>query len=195
MAQIIKLSTTRTSKVRGRNGTKFPQLYRGVGYSWDTPDEGYIVNTLTPTDEPSTPFYTLQMGYDGGRANVQWTPIDRLLPEIDSGWVIVRKHKSRDALDGYLDGIDDAISHEKDPCVKSVYETNLGLFTVQHRPAKPGLTDLLLVYSYSVQEPVMNTWVPEYVVIDRDGNVHDGDILFPENPADQAIVDMLNGKK
>lgn len=194
MAQVIKLPSPELSSIRGKDGRRFPQLYRGVGYEWDGSDteNPHIVTDLKPSDRVSAPFYTLSTEDLGGLSKVEWTPINQLSSEIDSGWVIVRHHLNRDRLEGYLDGASDLISYPKDPCALWVFQTKHGLYTVQHRPATATCPDLLLAYTYSEYDAVNDVWFPEYIVVDKDGTVHDGDILEPEDEGMQAMVDYLN---
>ena len=201
-AKIVTLSNTRRSNVVCREtGVVFPQIFRLTGKTWEfkdgrVPDDCFIKSTdeLQPSKDDVAPTYVLEYGHQYVRiATPHWEPIRFLDPMMDSGWVIVRHHCSRELADGYIDAMLDTNTHES---IANdwwgMFQTELGLFSLLHRPAAAQTRDCLLIFITKVHGPYgLLDW---FHVIGPDGEELDENALYPDedNAFMQPLVDKLN---
>jgi hypothetical protein len=182
-AKIIRLDDYRVSQIRcSQNGVVFPQIYRCTGSSWKLREGETLENytTLLPSDDEHI-FYTLLGEDDGTFANPKFEPLTRLDPSIDEGWVMLRHHQNHAEFDGFIYACVDL--DRGDSLSQIGFETDQGLFTLVHRPAKAGCKDCLLVYTTMVAHPNvgLDHWTK---VIDSDSNELDRFTLYPPDPDD-----------
>lgn len=203
-AKIITLPNARRSRVVcPETDVVFPQLYRLTGNEWALKEgvepKGGLINLdedLVPTDRKITPAYTLENGYSYSHiANPAWEPIYSLDPEIDSGWVIIRHHSTRSALDAYIDAMFDMETHESPFDRWRSFETQFGLFSLVHRRASRNTPDHLVIYVTKIPDPSMTVADWQYVVAPG-GDVLDPDLLFPADELEQrkSLIDILNDR-
>jgi hypothetical protein len=132
----IKLAEFNVGFRHPLNGVCFPHVFRVTRYQSD--------------GSPAAPYYTLcnRGAYSGEMACYvrcpQFTVIQALDPQIDTGWVIVRHHSCEKLAAAYLDGCYDNPTPYKDWAM--FFKTPNGIFTVVHRPATPRTPDHLLFY-------------------------------------------------
>ena len=186
MAQIIRLDQYRTS-VKGKNGgVNFPQLYRANGFYWDSAVEGE--REITPSNRPAPTFSTLSEYDKGGLANVTHVAMNSLDPEIDDGWMLIRHHRMRSDVEGYLDALSDFVTDESGINGK-FFQTEEGIFSLIRRPFTPGRPNKLIIYVTRIPDPNMhhpiggqfsNGWVDHRQVFYPDGSsAEDPDICLP----------------
>jgi hypothetical protein len=142
VTKIIKLEEYRGGIKH--SGIRFPHLYRVTGFSWAADETGRLI---PDTKYPCGPFYTLDDADRGSLCNTKYEPISCPDSSIDRGWIVVRHHRSTEALDGYMNGYSDMefAGFDENPGAV-VYQTKTGLFTCVHRPATPGRPEPLLIY-------------------------------------------------
>ncbi len=197
-AKIVVLKTYRKSGVIvSETGLVFPQLYRQHMRPWKWADhvpesrregcllaEGDLVPDLDHTMEPS---YTLDQAGQRNYAAPTWEMMSHLDKERDGGyWVIVRHHKSREAVESYLDGYYDMETHEGGEEVNT-YHLDIGHFTVLQRKPKPGTPSHLLIYQANL--PLNARGLPEYwtKVFDHTGEEVSPDVMMAEGPEKESF--------
>jgi hypothetical protein len=170
--KIIQRSAYRQSGVKcPKNGVVFPQLYRGIGFSWDQATTGALV----PGTERSI-LYSLQAERRTALANVKWEAIDHLHRGIDTGWVLIRHHITLEHAYGYIAGAIDLMDDEH--VGPMLVQTDVDLFTVVHCDARKGCQDCLLacITPASDAEFGILDWIK---VIDADGQEHGDEVMHP----------------
>lgn len=200
-AKIIKLSNYHRTNVHvPSTEIVFPQLYRLTGYCWkfreEAKDTGSALirdmSELEPNLElPLKPEYTLSREIERtGSALPQWTAIDRIHPNIDSGWVIIRHHETRAHLDGYMAAHADMKKGLFSNDI-GAYSFDFGYFTLLHRPAREGTPDHLLVYEADLGTGDLG--LPEYwtKVINHEGIECPSDILMPDDEAKSSLDEIV----
>lgn len=188
MGKILKLSGVRRSNIRcPETGVVFPQLYRLSGFKYQLKEgvaliDGMINSSddIEPSNEASAPYYTLDANMPPRDvAYPKLTVIHHLDSQIDTGWIIVRHHQSWAAMDAYIDAVQDLQRHDEPGEYWYSYDTDLGCFTVVHRPATVGAPDCLLVYQTKVADNFAGGTMNWTKVVDSSGEVHDEDYLYP----------------
>src|ERR1700690_2843037 len=113
-AKILTLTSARRGPVRCQEtGVVFPVVYRVTGY-YHKLREGAVIthgclvqsnDDLVPDlDSPDKPSYTLDTEPASVHyANPIWKSIQTLDPAVDSGYVFVRHHRSRESMSAYID--------------------------------------------------------------------------------------------
>lgn len=200
-AKIITLSNVRRSSiVCQETGVVFPQVYRLTGNVWEFKDgrnpEGCMIkdwDEIQPSEEKAFPSYTLEHGREYSKLSTpRWEPITHLDPIIDTGWLIVRYHASREAAEGYVDAMIDTNPHDTSIERWGTFQTEFGLFSILHRQAAKQTRDCLLVFTTKAPHPLGP--VDWFHVIGPDREVLDGDALYPDDDVEymKPLVDILN---
>jgi len=191
-AEIIRLGATRASTVRcPKNGVIFPQVYRVTGYLWDVEDNTFGETScllsddakMAASDRKAGPSYTLSPEDARGFANAHWEPIHNLDRNVDTGWLIVRHHRNKDFLEGYQNGLQDT-RRDWSNRDASIFRTEYGLFTLEHREATPLCPDHLLGYITNLPEEIMGGVMDWAMVVDSFGAEHDIDVFLPADYVD-----------
>lgn len=162
-AKIVTLPSVRKSGVRCEiNGVVFPQLYRLTGYYFKLKEGRQLKGGMLEDDsdmEPdydaaTTPAYTLGLDLDYGRiAEPKWTPISRLDPAIDKGWIMIRHHDSPGQAETYIDAMYDTENFEFGNERFHALNTEFGVFTLLHRMPNEAAPDCLVVYKTKIPDP------------------------------------------
>jgi hypothetical protein len=187
--EVIRLADFRKQK-RLTNGTTFPQLYRVRGYYLDG-EASELKGEFVAGPDMGPPCYSFSDTDPCGYQNPRWEPIHRLDPEIDKGWVVIRRHlQAKERMDAYLDGIYDM--WPKCPFrlrMQRFLAEDEGFTIVQREEAPPGLPDHLLIFISKIMAPVVKTanfglisggWMDFYHIVFPDGTIsNDGDSLYP----------------
>lgn len=172
-AKVFEIDAYR-SGFRAPNGVVFPELYRVEGCYFEPAEDGSVM----PTNRAAPIDYSLSIHTDPGLANPKWSPIRRLEPLKDVGWVIVRHHMQRAFVEGYFDALSDKTVLE----AVSLYATKEGLFTVLRMMPPPGAPDHLLIYVTKVQlhdGPFAGEWIDMWQIVHPDGSITDDfDVLM-----------------
>lgn len=130
MAKIIKLDRPRIAPGVGMPDFRFPAVYRTEGNYFETNDN----NQLVVGKSIAKPKYSLDEK-PAGYANARVSMITHLEPTIDDGWLIIRKHLSEEAVQGYLACLLDQdwlCDTTIDRTTRSIYRTPFGLYSIQH---------------------------------------------------------------
>jgi hypothetical protein len=148
-----------------------------TGVSWSESDNGDLV----PGDIPYTE-YTLSDEPTSHLANIKFEAITKLDPSIDKGWVIVRHHRTREHVDGYLNGQYDS-EPDRERFGRMVWQTKAGIFSITNRPAIHSCRDHLLVYACDIPHPKF-TWEHWEAVFSADGATYNAmdAALYPPEP-------------
>lgn len=179
-AQIINLHQFR-STIRCRvNGVAFPQVYRISGVYFDTGENGALV----PGQKTALPCYSLSPDETGGLAATTVEAIRGFTPGVDDGWLFVRHHMDRVAIEGYLDAIMDFDREDNSRAARAIYRTEHGLFSLIHRPPAVGCQDNLVVYITKVPEVTPSGfgtgWRDHFQIVLPDGSIsEDSELLVP----------------
>ena len=192
MIKIIKLDEYRGGIKH--SGIRFPHLYRVTGFSWAADETGRLI---PDTKYPCGPFYVLDDADLGSLCNTKCGPICCPDSSIDRGWIVVRHHRSAEALDGYMNGYSDMefAGFDENPGAV-VYQTKTGIFTCVHRPATPGRPEPLLIYvaMRTIPDgPGAGMSVDDTKIIDCHGQEVDDSVLChpeEENRAGSRITGM-----
>lgn len=132
----------------------FPTLFRevreyhGLSYKEDKNEQGEVIGErveLVPAPIRLPTHYVLSS--DGVRDServIDFNPISCLSREDDSGWVVIRHHRTIWAANGYLDGVLDQSGSWDVYCRLAYCDGHY--FTVLNRPRRPGLPDRLVIY-------------------------------------------------
>ncbi len=181
-AKIIQLKNVKRGLVRcPESGIVFPQLYRLTGL-WPESENSDIANDNGPGPykEPLAPSYTLDMEtIYGDIVDPQWQPIHCLDPAIDSGWVIIRHHYTRESLYAYMDAMFDTETYVAPLDRWMTFETDLGFFSVLHRPATQNTPDHVIIWITKIMDPEDDTQIDWYKVTGPDNQDMDIDALDP----------------
>lgn len=165
MGKIIELSSFRAG-FKASNGVVFPQLYRVEGYYFDV-----VVGQTVASGRPAPPEYSLEeKDRYRGIANATWTPVTKLDPKKDSGWIVVRHHMQSAFVEGYFDALVDLTVLE----TGEAFGTKQGRFTVLKRAAPAGAKDHLLLFVTKVQlqsGEYAGEWVDAWSIVHPDGSV------------------------
>ncbi|WP_155904959.1 hypothetical protein [Methylopila sp. M107] len=136
--KVVRLSEFRRGGVRCPDaGVTFPQLFRISGFAWnraggpDAEREAHVAYAFAEDDIDGVEDATV-------------APVDRPDAALDSGWIVVRHHRSLDALDGYFDARRD-FGLEQDCDIRRLV-TSAGVFTVCRRPAPAEGPQSLILY-------------------------------------------------
>lgn len=168
-AKIFDLRSFR-SGLRAPNGVVFPQLYRVEGYYFDL--DG--MERPVPSSRKAETQYALGDTSHHGLANAQWTPLTKLEPALDAGWIVVRHHMQLALVEGYIDALMD--TQDTGNPAKTAYKTKEGLFTLLRRAPPPGGPDHLLIYISKVQlhqGPFAGQWIDTYQIVHPDASSTD----------------------
>ncbi len=189
--KVIKFLTmpTRGSNDNGRVMHRFPTVYRAEGFTYTKPRKRKGVQRL-PKLKPLPVGYTFADNLDDVSEEVlkpSWTPITKLDPKLDFGWVIVRHHPDESHLIGFIKDQFDWFYYPDDLLALSfVTETEHGIFSLTHRaPADKAPSNLLIhIYSPLVEERCTIEEMlkaPDcYTIYHPDGTVTDSNkLLFP----------------
>ena len=169
-AKIIKLDRFRSGVRCEPLGLFFPVVYRLTGFGFSEcgnfADKRYPSIQYTLAEEPGVVI-----------ADPRYQAITRLDPVHDDGWVMVRHHRSREALSGYLDGLQDL---EAVPHAQGVtYESNDGLFTIVQRDPVKGCPNHLLIYAATTDDDDYDGDCCWTKVVTSTGEVTDDEVLYP----------------
>ena len=157
-------------------GVVFPIVFRLTGLGWQSkayedsgafvPDPKYLVTEYTLAEEPVKHI-----------AKASYAPITHLDRTKDDTWVIVRCHRTRQAVDGYLDGLVD-LEQGDDRSGRAVYQNGTSFFTIATRKANVGCQNNLLIYTATLPDKKwgIRMWTR---VVKSDGTMTDGEILYP----------------
>jgi hypothetical protein len=183
MTQIIDLKQYRRSLIRCEaTGLAFPKIYRRRGVVWDH-KPGANPNSLDDLIPGNIPVveYTLSIDEsDHSIANPAWDEIAHPSAGLDSGWIILRHHKSRDEVKGYINGLYDMQTVWRPD--RMVYQTEAGLFTITQRDPLPGRPAPLIAWATTVPHPRFgeDDWVK---VLGADGAEHAAEVLHSDDGA------------
>lgn len=188
-----------TSSVRcPENGVVFPTVYRVTGDEYD-------LKALESGEERrgrrAETRYSLSdetgKKHPAGLYRAVFTPIKWLDPKLDSGWLIIRHHPSASVAEGYVHAVFDLIDDEM-PLTPTLYKSDTHIFTLLHRPARPGTPDHLMVYQTEYTRPhrlfgpnFTETW--DHIVGPRN-KIYPDDVLFNEQ-ASNAISPKQRHRK
>ena len=195
MGEIISLGAVVRSNVRSPLGIMFPSLYRYTGYAFkyrpgcSEYSQGPLEDIIEPNlDIPLPPRYTLGQQYVGSKlALPEFTRIDHLDPTIDTGLVIIRHHATREQVIGYMDALwDRDATDDSENYTFSSFETELGLFTIQHRPPNPGAATCAIVYTAKMFDPRIGQQIDWYHVIDHTGKEINIDTLLASEESSEG---------
>lgn len=180
MSQIIELKQFRRSSIRcPAVGLVFPQLYRRRGVEWTFKEGEDATNfsELIPGDRPEILYSLAVQEDDDAIANSEWDAIEHPSAEYESGWLIVRHHKSYERVEGYLDAHGDLDTRGR--VNRMVFQTTAGLFTIVERDPLPGRPTPLIVYTTRVPHPLVgeDCWTK---VLGLDGAEVDPASLLPD---------------
>ena len=168
---------------------RFPTVYRAEGFTYTKPRKRSGIQRL-PKLKPLPVGYTFANNVDDLTEEVvkpSWTPIIKLDPKLDQGWVIVRHHPDESHLIGFIKDQFDWFYYPDDLLALSfVTETESGIFSLTHRqPADNAPSNLLIhIYTPLTQEPrtledKLRT-MDSYSIYHPDGTVtSDIKVLYP----------------
>lgn len=199
-AKILKLKSVRRSEVVTPAGIVFPQIYRVTGFSFKLREgaevQGGLIKSrddLEESTDPVAPSYTLDTDRTAIRiAKETLTPINHLDSSIDKGWLVIRHHKSREELHGYVGATIDTDNRKWDGERFMSFETDLGLFSILHRSPNEGTPDCLIIY---ISEAETAYGPGDHVqILDSHGNWQDEDVMYPAEYLEQmsGVMDLIN---
>jgi hypothetical protein len=143
-----------------------PDIYRLTGF-------GSMADTM--------PAYSLNPDEEFETDNLKWIKITHLDPQIDSGWVIVRRHRSEGELKGYINGQMDFLTDKMTQTV-SIGCDERGFYSVIAREAIEGCPDHLLVFVFTMETELLNDLVTKpdiYFIYHPDGQpTYDSSIMY-----------------
>jgi len=145
-ATIIQLDHSRRG-VRSPSGVFFPTVHRITGCSFKEANDGFV-------PDPDFPYvgYSLTTESSIGIANEAATAITHLDPQLDQGWLIVRRFANIETASAYLDGLYDAEPDLDWSSGRKLWQTPDGIFTLHHREARPNCPDCLLIHFDNVDD-------------------------------------------
>jgi hypothetical protein len=149
---------------------QFPKIYRRTG-------QFKGVGAAAP------PQYSFKADPSEWLENSEAVEITRLDPDIDDGWVVVRRHANFDELKGYLNNQMDMLSDEITQ-ISSVHEDDTGLYSITCREPPVDSPDHLLIFVCSMDEnPYSIDTIDQpdsYTICFPNGSVsHDIKVLYP----------------
>ena len=186
-ATILPFRTLAATNDNGNAALHFPEVYRLEGYAEIKRGRARKGVPKLPKLVRRLPGYTFNDAESFGFVKPTWTPIHKMDPKVDEGWVIVRYHYDDSHIEGYIDSQIDRYFDEEDVHAGSqVMSNEYGVFTLTHRLKARGAPDHLLVHVWAdhAEMPLSTEqrlkWPNRYVIYHPDGSVtYDNRLLYP----------------
>lgn len=162
-------------------GVTFPAVHRVTGFFFAGDLETRTVD-LETRGEKAPLHYTLSDDDKCGLMDCRWDPIDRLDPWKDATSLVIRHHKNRDRVDGYIDALLDLRRDSTEgPTGGTLFQTLEGLFTLAAIETAPWWPGPMLVYGANIPPPPGSPLDSECwtLVIDPTGQRLDETIFWP----------------
>lgn len=178
-AKIIRLEQFNIGCRHHANGVRFPHIYRATGFEFDLVNGELVPGTTTPVE----PFYTLSDQGHFGVANPTFVAIKALSPQADRGWIIVRHHASQARAEAYIDCVGDSRPIPYDYSGPMLWQTGEGIFTLMHRPPRPGRPDHLIAYVTKVPAEGLPDIAEDafHIVHPNSSVTADPELMFPSD--------------
>lgn len=140
---VISFDAMRRRKVEKKQSQtviSFPRIFRVKGYIVDLDEDG---NEIVTDEEVIT--YSLVPDDTCGLAKSTVEHIEKFDPAIDSGWLIIRLHRSEEAIAGYAESIADINMVLQADVRMSGYVVDDLYFSSYHIPAMPNAPDHVIM--------------------------------------------------